>query len=596
MNLETDIFKKFRQVIVWGFPLHSHTHSYIHGAWVKIFQYLGIPVHWFHDGFYHSDFDYTNTCFITEGWADNNIPIESTSTYFVHIAKDPAKYLNKGARLIEIRYHVLEINDSNYCYKAPKSPIYISKDTLYEIVPNDIAVAKKHGRLVSEKPYEVIYMHWATDLLPHEFNYDDAAIEHERIIHYLGTINSTHPFTEFRHHAEQAGIRVIHNCPWNSPVSYEENICRMKQSYCAPDFRSHGDNDNFKKYGKMNGTNHIDIGYIPCRILKAISYGHTGITNSRRVKQLLGDYVEYAEHPSEVLPIVERRKNDIEWRKQAMRHVAEHHTYLQRVRDLARVISIQHTNMTCVTSMYNIHRDKIDGRTNMDYKIWLEKTVQCIKDPIIVYLDPTLYWREDIVSARNSVGPLLIHELPFEDTMMWKYKQKITDILQLPVKRMHPNDITNLLPEYCMVQYNKFDVLDRTISANPFSSTSFTWIDAGISRFIDTSKQYIANAQPTTFSVQTSYKTVPLLDIEQYIGSNTCIIKGTMWVMNPTSFYKVRDHVMHILENEMLLKHRIDNEQIALAIAYQRQPELFTLHYGIEQIYDIFNAYFSNHI
>jgi hypothetical protein len=47
----------------------------------------------------------------------------------------------------------------------------------------------------------------------------------------------------------------------------------MKKSLCAPDFRTNGDYDKFKQYGKMNGTNHLDIGYIPCRVFKAISYG-----------------------------------------------------------------------------------------------------------------------------------------------------------------------------------------------------------------------------------------------------------------------------------------------------------------------------------
>ena len=98
----------------------------------------------------------------------------------------------------------------------------------------------------------------------------------------------------------------------------------IKQSYCAPDFRS--------KF-------HIDIGYIPCRVFKAISYGHTGITNSKRVKDILQDHIEYIDKPSDTLTIVEKRKTDIEWRIRAMKHVAEHHTFLQRVRDLAIVLS-----------------------------------------------------------------------------------------------------------------------------------------------------------------------------------------------------------------------------------------------------------------
>ena len=325
----------FRQVIVWGFPLHSHTHSYIHGAWVKAFKHLGVNVHWFHDKDYPPDFDYSNTCFITEGWAEDTIPLNASSTYFVHIARNPAKYIDVGARLIEIRYNVLEIHDFNYDYVLPSNATRISSTTLYEIVPDDRAVANKRGRSVDPRSYEVVYMSWATDLLPHEFNYDDAGAVHERIVYYIGSVNPDHPVYTF---ARVAGMPVQHICPWKTPISYEENIALMKKSYCAPDFRTHGTNEEFSKHGKMNGTNHLDIGYIPCRVFKAISYGHTGITNSLRVKELLGDHVEYAATPEDVMPIVERRKNDVEWRMAAMRHVAENHTFIQRINDIVSVL------------------------------------------------------------------------------------------------------------------------------------------------------------------------------------------------------------------------------------------------------------------
>jgi hypothetical protein len=335
----TEILSTFRQVVVWGFPLHTHTHSYIHGAWVKAFRHLGVTVHWFHDKEYPREFDYSNTCFITEGWADDNIPINASSTYFVHIAKNPAKYLDVGARLIEIRYNVLEIHDFNYDYALPTNATQISSTTLYEKVPDDRAVASKRGRAVDTRPYEVVYMAWATDLLPHEFNYDDASASHERVIHYIGSISPDHPVRQFALEAGKAGIPVQHTDPWSTPVSYEENIALMKKSYCAPDFRTHGSRDQYDKHGKMNGTNHLDIGYIPCRVFKSISYGHTGITNSLRVKELLGDHVEYAPTPADVLPIVERRKNDVEWRKAAMKHVAENHTFVQRINDLCVALS-----------------------------------------------------------------------------------------------------------------------------------------------------------------------------------------------------------------------------------------------------------------
>lgn len=354
--METDIFKTFRQVIVWGFPLYSHTHSYIHGAWVKTFKHLGINVYWFHDGDFPKEFDYSNTCFITEGWADNNIPLNSSSTYFVHIARNPLKYLSIGARLIEIRYNLSEIRDHNYEYVLPKDAIYISNETLYERVNDDSAVAQGNRRSVTKCSYEVAYMIWATDLLPHEFNYADAEATHSNEIYYIGTFGKGHPFFEFEPYAIRAGLKVKQIDPWKNPVSYEENITLMKRSYCAPDFRVGVDDYNLAMERKRTGKGDYRIGYIPCRVFKAISYGHTGITDSIYMKELLGEFVEFALTPADVLPLVEKRKTDSEWRKAAMRYVAENHTFIQRVRDLARILKINSYTTTFVYGFWEVNK------------------------------------------------------------------------------------------------------------------------------------------------------------------------------------------------------------------------------------------------
>jgi len=580
---ELEIFKRFRQVVVWGFPLHSHTHSYIHGAWVKTFKYLSIPVHWFHDKDYPRDFDYTNTCFITEGWADDNIPIESSSTYFVHIAKNPGRYLEKGARLIDIRYNVKEINDFNYTYKLPTDAVQLSYDTLYERVSNDAAVAGRRGRPISERPYEVIYMYWATDLLPHEFNYEDAAASHDNEIHYLGSVDSSHPFMEFANYAKKAGHKIIHHNPWSSPVSYEENVRLMKKSYCAPDFRSFGQADKRAEYGVMNGTNHVGIGYIPCRVLKAISYGHTGITNSPRVKEILGDFVEYAATPAEVLPIVEKRKHDVEWRKACMKHIAEHHTYLQRVRDLARAIQMQdETPLTCVTALYDIGREAADGRSMNDYKNYLIKTLSVITAPTVLFLDPTLGWKDDF--HRVARGPLQILEIPLQDTATYPYMDRIATILST-VTHKNPKDVTNQNPGYSMILFNKFDFLERVITRNLYNSKQFCWMDAGVSRFIDLTKNYRAkDLSNKHFCVQSTYSVVPKVEPATYIGTNTCILKGTLWLMTPSAFDAVKEEVMRIWNVEMIGKGRIDTDQIGLALAYQTIPAVFRVYTSPGQV------------
>ena len=46
---ELTALAQFEKIIVWGYPLHTHTQSYIHASWVRTFEMLGKEVHWFHD-------------------------------------------------------------------------------------------------------------------------------------------------------------------------------------------------------------------------------------------------------------------------------------------------------------------------------------------------------------------------------------------------------------------------------------------------------------------------------------------------------------------------------------------------------------------
>jgi hypothetical protein len=130
--------------------------------------HTGYNTHWFHDDNFPKDFDYNNCLFITEGYADNKIPIISTSIYFVHISKNPEKYIGNVRRFIEIRYLVDHIKDCNYNYILDKSKCKkISDCTYYEKLYDNSGIAKYHNNSIKMN-YECIYTCWATDLLPDE--------------------------------------------------------------------------------------------------------------------------------------------------------------------------------------------------------------------------------------------------------------------------------------------------------------------------------------------------------------------------------------------------------------------------------------------
>ena len=328
----------FSKVIIWGFPLHSHTHSYIHYGWQKAFRHLGYQTYWFHDGLWPTDFNFNDCLFITEGYADDNIPIVSTSIYFVHIARNPEKYLNKVKRFIEIRYLVDSIIDCNYNYTFDKSKcLKISDCTYYEKLKDNGGLRKYHENPIP-MDYECIYTCWGTDLLPHEIIEENIYTERDPQMYWFGTANhlNTKEINLFFTECHKNGIQISLNDPWKNPLPFETVQEYTMKSFISPDLRSSG--DQRKIILGETGTCHKHIGYIPCRLLKSISYGHLGITNSRHAYELLDKKVIYNENETQLFYDALPNLKNYDLIKEQMGIVREKHTYVNRVKDLLQVL------------------------------------------------------------------------------------------------------------------------------------------------------------------------------------------------------------------------------------------------------------------
>ena len=328
-----------KKVIIWGFPLHSHTHSYIHGGWFKAFISLGYETYWFHDKDFPIQFDYNNCLFITEGYADDNIPIVNTSTYFVHICRNPEKYLHKVKRLIEIRYLVDHIKDVNYNYVLNKEKCEkISDATYYEKLINNGGIAKHHTNPIKME-YECIYTCWATDLLPEEIKEENIYSKRDNCIYWCGSYSAGNnpELRKFVIESEKNGVPVKFNNPWQNPLSYDLVQQFTIKSKLSPDIRCSGDPNKIAQ--GETGTCHKSIGYIPCRILKAISYGHLGITNSKQVYELLDKKVIYNPNESQLFYDAIKECDNYELIKAQMKIVKERHTYINRINDLLKVLN-----------------------------------------------------------------------------------------------------------------------------------------------------------------------------------------------------------------------------------------------------------------
>lgn len=331
----------FKKVVIWGYPLNSHTHSFVHYGWYKGFKALGYDTYWFHNEDIPTDFDFTHCLFITEGYADQKIPLHASNIYLVHVAVKPKKYLDSGARFIDLRYNLTEIKETNYIYSlSGKDLIPISSVTFYEKKSSDRDL-NPQWRHHSPLHYEAIYTAWATDLLPDEINFEDRFIEHDEpaVTYFIGSIGggNHNEIQLFATACSKHGIKFIHHNPWQKALTFEESKVLTQKSIVCPDIRGSGD-PNKVRLGET-GTCHKQIGYIPCRLFKNISYGKLGMTNCPRLKELFGCQVLLETDESKMVESYLKHSKDKDFILQQMVWVKEHHTYLNRIQDLLTILN-----------------------------------------------------------------------------------------------------------------------------------------------------------------------------------------------------------------------------------------------------------------
>ena len=330
---------KHKRVIIWGYKLYSHTHSYIHAGYYQAFKNLGYDVHWLdsNDNFDPQLFD--DALIFTEQWAvmnNPNMPLSNNSTYAVHYLGNkenqvegnpgPSIYFGRVGRLIDVRCNVDKWIDKNYDYSLDRSKVEkIGSGSYYE----------------KGSDYDIFYTLWATDLFPEQVNFDDMYIPKENYVFFAGTIGGgrggpkdcspappeydnliyLNPFIQA---CEELGIEFRYNCPWISPQTFEEQKVIIQKSYLAPDFRHRA----FKERG-----------YIPCRTFKNISYGQLGITNSKSVYEFFDGNITYNEDTYQLFFDAEKQRENYDMIRSQMLFVKENHTYINRVNELIEIVN-----------------------------------------------------------------------------------------------------------------------------------------------------------------------------------------------------------------------------------------------------------------
>lgn len=262
----------FRKVIIWGHKpqakrsrFHTsarrHTHSYIHEGFFRAFQFLGFETHWLDDDSSVGGVDFSDCLFLSEDQVDIQIPLDRRATYVIHHSSK-SKYDEIGAKLLHLNNFTTEIENT-------ESPVF--GGPRLEVL-DEVTYFDSNSRR--------LFQPWATDLLPPEI--DSRILIPYRpetpYVNYVGTFKHDNLSTEaskFRRTIRHSGrsFRVF------SAVDNLTSRHLVENSLISIDLR---------------GDWHQEVGYIPCRIWKSLSYGKFIGSNSMKLEKIFGQRIAFA--------------------------------------------------------------------------------------------------------------------------------------------------------------------------------------------------------------------------------------------------------------------------------------------------------------
>ena len=316
----------FDKIIIWGHKLYSHTHSYIHYGFFKAFKYLGYDVYWFDDDEKINNFDFKNSLFLTEHQVNKKIPIRNDCKYILHnsyLDEGKSYYLDNTGSWEDKRFIDLAKNGNVINIQVYKT----------DFVKNKV---KMNDYIYYSKSNYTLYMPWATDLLPYEIEINKDKLinlkkNSNKIIYIIGTYEGEYKDTakKFVDVAKQNNIKFVNfGGFYKKKITPEDNCKLIMESYLSP---------------AIQPTDQVNLGYIPCRIFKNISYGQLGITNSKVVSELFNNEIVYNEDSYKLFYDAEdflKKKYNLKYQFKMMDFVKNKHTYLNRIESLFKFFDI----------------------------------------------------------------------------------------------------------------------------------------------------------------------------------------------------------------------------------------------------------------
>ncbi len=329
-----------KRVVIIGHKFvegHSGTHSFIHLAYYRAFKHLNYETYWVNSISEISLPDVSGTLFFGES-SLGDVPLRDDCFYVLHHVSNHL-FRENNLKYINLCNYLAEPLRQNNSYNYPlddsgihgRQPLYKAekvKDYVYYDIRN-----------------KAIYQPWATNLLPHEIVED--VITHNlksNVLNFIGSIWSEN-INQIRPMIEDLTNKSIdiNIYGW---LQYSDLLVNKKISHLSncglPEESAIDLVKNSIFYPDIRGEHHINLGYIPCRLFKNISYGCIPITNSKLAYEFFDGKILYSDKTENYYDISIKYFSDRDTKRDIslIKNIKENHTYLNRVSDILDFIRV----------------------------------------------------------------------------------------------------------------------------------------------------------------------------------------------------------------------------------------------------------------
>ena len=241
-----------KRIVIWGFKtVFTHSHRFIHGGFYSTLKKLDIPTVWIDDSFASAGGVQSGDLVFAMNEAMTYLPVIKGVKYCLHNA--PRNFIDQ---LDKKDYVLLQVLIKER-FDDPKNQVS-EVNTLLE------------GAANYNEDGNILHQSWGAPLLAREF-YRPKNLEYKKSEYFVGTI--------WDNEEGQGNSKVI-------PI-YKAELQRFGVKFLhvqgAPEFT----NPLYVRHSAVGasivGNWQKEVGYAPCRLFKAVSFGRLGIINSSHI-------------------------------------------------------------------------------------------------------------------------------------------------------------------------------------------------------------------------------------------------------------------------------------------------------------------------